>query len=141
MDVDKLLKALDDDSNEDLLNLTTKKIDDLKLTVLRELHLSAADTNELMEKLKGYRYADEMNELKNGTYLRWVPLNDPTNLKLTKGAIFCELKITNDGIYLVCKNFGFNGKRFQINMGECLIFRKLTAQEMVLLSALDHLSK
>ena len=40
MDVNKLLKALDDDSNESLLNFTTKKITEMNLNILKELHLS-----------------------------------------------------------------------------------------------------
>lgn len=141
VDIEKLTKALDDESNESLLNFTTKKIRELNVNVLNELDLDVKDKRNILEKLKGYRYVDEMNELKNGTYLRWIPLQDPTNLELSKGALLCEVNITNEGIYLVCRNFGYSGKRFQLNMGECLIFRKLTDQELVLLSALDHLSK
>jgi hypothetical protein len=141
VDIDKLSKALDDESNEDLLNFTTKKIREIMAAAINELKLEPSKRKTILDKLKGYRYVDEMNELKNGTYLRWIPLQDPAHLELTKGAIFCDLKITNDGIYLVCKNFGHYGKRFQINMDECLVFRKLTDQEMILLSALDHLSK
>ena len=39
MDVNKLLKALDDESNELLLNFTTKKIKEMNLNILKELHL------------------------------------------------------------------------------------------------------
>lgn len=141
MDVNKLLKALDDESNENLFNFTTKKILEMNLQVLKELQLDRNETLELLRKLKGYKYVDEMNELKYGTYLRWIPLNDPENIHLTKGAVFCELKITDNGVFIVCKNFGYSTRHFQIKMDECLVFQKLTSQEQVLLSALDHLSK
>jgi hypothetical protein len=141
MDVNKLLKALDDESNENLFNFTTKKILEMNLQVLKELQLNRNETLIILKKLKEYKYVDEMNELKYGTYLRWIPLNDPENIYLTKGAVFCELKITDNGVFIVCKNFGYSAKHFQIKMDECLIFQKLTAQELVLLSALDHLSK
>jgi hypothetical protein len=141
MDIDKLLKALDDESNENLFNFTTKKILEMNLQVLKELELNRTETLELLKKLKEYKYIDEMNELKYGTYLRWIPINNPENIHLTKGAVFCELKITDNGVFIVCKNFGYSTKHFQIKMDECLIFQKLTAQELVLLSALDHLSK
>ena len=81
-----------------------------------------------------------MNELKYGTFLRWISIEDPTNIQLTKGAIFCEMKITDDGVFCVCKNFGFPVRHFRISMDKNLIFQKLTDQELVLLSALDHLS-
>ena len=141
MDVDKLLKALDDESNENLFNFTTKKILEMNLQVLKELHLDRAETLDILKKLKEYKYVDEMNELKYGTYLRWIPINNPENIYLTKGAIFCELNITDNGVFIVCKNFGYSAKHFQIKMDECLIFQKLSSQEKVLLSALDHLSK
>lgn len=141
MDVNKLLKALDDETNETLLNFTTDKIREMNLNILKELHLSKNDTLELMRKLKEYKYVDEMNELKYGAYIRWIPIEDPTNIYLTKGALFCEMKITDDGVFCVCKNYGFKMRHFQLSMDKNLIFQKLTDQELVLLSALDHLSK
>ena len=141
MDVNKLLQALDDESNENLFNLTTKKILEMNLQVLKELQLDRNETLDILKRLKEYKYVDEMNDLKYGTYLRWIPLNDPENIHLTKGAVFCELKITDNGVFIVCKNFGYSTKHFQIKMDECLVFQKLTPQEQVLLSALDHLSK
>jgi hypothetical protein len=141
MDVQKLLKALDDESNETLLNFTTDKIREMNLNILKELHLSKKDTLELITKLKDYKYVDEMNELKYGSYIRWIPIEDPTNIYLTQGAMFCEMKITDNGVFCVCKNYGFKARHFQISMDKNLIFQRLTDQELVLLSALDHLAK
>jgi len=39
MDVNKLLKALDDDSNEVLLNFTSDKIKEMNLNIINELQL------------------------------------------------------------------------------------------------------
>ena len=141
MDVNKLLKALDDKSNENLFNFTSKKILEMNLNILKELHLDKNETLQILKKLKEYKYIDEMNDLKYGTYIRWIPINNPENIHLTKGAVFCEIKITDNGVFIVCKNMGYSTKHFQIKMDECLIFQKLTSQEQVLLSALDHLSK
>ena len=141
MDVNKLLKALDDDSNETLLNFTSDKIKEMNLNIVKELQLPRKDTLDIMKKLQDYKYVDEMNELKYGAYIRWIPIEDPTNIYLTKGALFCEMKITDDGVFCVCKNYGYNPRHFQLSMDKNLIFQKLTDQELVLLSALDHLSK
>jgi hypothetical protein len=141
MDVQKLLKALDDDSNETLLDFTTEKLREMTLKILSELNLPKKETFDLFNKLKDYKYVDEMDDLKYGTYLRWIPLEDPTNITLTKGAMFCEIKITDNGVFCVCKNMGFPPRHFQIAMDKNLIFQKLTNQELVLLSALDHLAK
>lgn len=139
MDVNKLLKALDDESNDSLLNFTTKSIQQMVLSILKELHLSKQATLDMYNKLLHYKYVDEMNDLKYGTYIRWIYLEDPENIHLTKGAIFCNIKIKDDGAYCVCKNYGFSTKHFYIALDKNLIFQKLTSHELVLLSALDHL--
>jgi len=141
MDVEKLLKALDDDTNENLLDFTSKKLKEMILKILKELNLSKNKTISLFNKLKDYKYVDEMDDLKYGTYIRWIPIEDPDNISLKKVALFCELKITDNGVFCVCKNMGFLSRHFQISMDKNLIFQKLTNQELVLLSALDHLSK
>ena len=141
MNIENLLKALDDDSNETLLNFTTDKIKEMNFNIIKELQLSRKNTLDIMRKLKEYKYVDEMNELKYGSYVRWIPIEDPYNVYLTNGAIFCDMKITDNGVFFVCKNHGFKSKHFQISMDKNLVFQKLTNQELVLLSALDHLSK
>jgi hypothetical protein len=140
MDINKLLKALDDESNDTLMNFNTKKIREMNLKILKELELPKKELIDIFNKLKDYKYVDEMNDLKYGTFIRWIPIEDPTNIQLTKGALFCEMKIMDDGLFCVCKNFGFPPRHFQISMDKNLIFSKLTYQELVLLSALDHLS-
>jgi hypothetical protein len=140
MDIQKLLNALDDETNENLLDFTSKKLKEMTLKILNELNLSRNETISLFNKLKDYKYVDEMDDLKYGTFIRWIPIEDPDNISLTKGALFCELKITDNGVFCVCKNMGFPSRHFQIALDKNLIFQKLTDQELVLLSALDHLS-
>jgi hypothetical protein len=142
MDVNKLIDALDNENNEKILNLTTKKIKEMNMKILMELSLPREKLITITKKLNGYRYVDEIDELKCGTYLKWILLTDPDpdNLELNKGAIFCEIKCKDDGVFIICKNMGFSSRHFQIKMDECLLFQKLTTQELVLLSALDHLS-
>ena len=139
LNVEKLLEALDVETNENIMNLTTSKIKEMNLKILKELKLTKKDTIELLKKLNGYKYVDEMNDLKSGTYLRWIPLENE-DYNLTKGAVFCELKVTDEGLNLVLKNYGFSNKHFTIKMDNNIVFQKLTSQELVILSALDHLS-
>ena len=141
MDIETLLKAIDDEANETLLNLTTNKIKELNMKILKELGLAKNETKDMLNKLQNYKYIDELNELKYGTYIRWINLNDPNRIELTRGSFFCDVKITDNGILLVCKNTGTNTKHFQIKMDECLVFQRLNNQELILLSALDHLDK
>jgi hypothetical protein len=142
MDVNKLINALDNENNEKILNLTTKKIKEMNMKILMELSLPRDKLLDITKKLNGYRYVDEIDELKCGTYLKWVLLTDPDpdNIELNKGALFCEIKCKDDGVFIVCKNIGFSSRHFQIKMDECLLFQRLTTQEIILLNALDHLS-
>ena len=139
MDVPKLLKALDNEENEALFNFTSAKLREMSFNVLHELHLPKAVLLDYLEKLKIYKYIDEMNELKYGAFLRWIPRTNPNDLPLKKGGVLCDIKVTDTGVMIVCK--GFANNHFQFKMDECLIFQKLSDQELVLLSALDHLSK
>ena len=141
MDVNKLLKALDDETNENLLDFTSEKMKEMNLKIIKELQLPRNETLDILKKLNDYKYVDEMSDLKYGTYIRWIPINNPNTIILTKGAVFCEMKITDDGVFLVCKNYGYSSKHFQLKMDTNLIFQKLTTQEQILLSALDHLAK
>jgi hypothetical protein len=133
----KLINALDNNDNENILNFTTRKIMELNLKILKELMLNKETTILYLKKLKGYKYVDEINELKCGMFIRWIPIVDPNNITLTHCGIVCDIKITDDGIIIICKNFMH--RHYTFKMDEVLIFQKLTSQEMVILSALDHL--
>jgi hypothetical protein len=141
MDVNKLLKALDDETNENLFNFTSNKMKEMNLKIIKELALPREKTLDILKKLRDYKYVDEMSDLKYGTYIRWIPIENPKQIELTKGAIFCEMKITDEGVFLICKNLGYSSKHFRIQLDKNLIFQKLTEQELVLLSVLDHLAK
>ena len=138
MDVEQLLKALDNDENEHLINMTSEKLNNMKREILTEIQLSPQEVAEYMQKLKEYKYIDEMNHIRHGSFIRWIPISDPENIHLTSGGIICDIKIADTGVHLVCKNFA--KKHYQIKMDECLVFQKLSGQEQVLLAALDHLA-
>lgn len=136
--VDKLVKAIDNPNNENFMDLTSSKIKQLKNDMLQKLNLPRGELALLHKKLKDYRYIDEVHELNYGTYVRWIDLSKD-ELKLTNGGIVCEIKILEDGVHIVCKN-NFN-YFFQFHFGKCMVFQKLTDQEQILLSALNHLAK
>lgn len=139
MDVNKLMEALDNDNNESIISLTTKKINEMNFMILKELHLGREVTIDYLKKLKGYRYIDEMNDLKYGSFIRWIPITDPNYLPLHYCGMICDIKIMDTGVFIVCKNFMH--RHYTFKMDECLIFQKLSDQERILLSALDHLDK
>lgn len=139
MDITKLMNALDNENNEGIINLTSKKITEMNLNILKELHLDTSTTFTYLKKLKGYRYVDEINDLKHGAFIRWIPITDPNYLPLNYCGILCDIKITDNGVLITCKNFMH--RHYTFKMDECLIFQKLTSQEQVIICALDHLEQ
>jgi len=139
VDVNKLMYALDNENNENIMNLTTQKILETNLNILKELHLDKETTLNYLKKLKEYRYIDEINDLKHGAFIKWIPITDPTYLPLHHCGMICEIKITDNGVFITCKNFMH--RHYTFKMDECLIFQKLTSQEKVIIYALDHLEQ
>ena len=129
-----LEKSLQNTNNKNILKLSFHDINKEKENILKELNLSKKNTNELIKKLQEYQYIDEYSQLIEGRYLRWIALTNPQHLTLTNGGILCEIKIT-DSISLLMKNK--NNVFFQIKLDECLLFQRLTAQEKIILYAID----
>jgi len=139
--MNELVSALNNDNEnyESLFSLSTKKILKMNYEMLLQLHLDKTSTLRYLKGLKEYRYVDEIHDLKCGAYIKWIPLIDPTNIPLNFSGIICEIKIADDVVLIVCKNFMH--RHYTFNMAECLIFQKLSAQEKVILMALDELEK
>ena len=137
LDLNKLVKALDNTNNDNIMNLTTRKLMELNLKILKELMFDKETLINYLRNLKGYKYIDEIDELKHGAFIKWIPITDPENLPLNQCGLICDIKITDDGVIIVCKNFMHRHYTFKTD--EVLIFQKLSKQEMVIISALDHL--
>ena len=135
-DVELLMKSLEREENDCLMNLDTAKIQQINNDMLQKLRLPREKLKKMNKTLKQYRFVDEIPDIKYGAYVRWINLNS-TELKLTNGGIICDIKIVNDDVMIVCRNT--MGRFFQFKLNECLAFQKITDQEKVLLSALDYL--
>ena len=138
MDIEKLLHALNNDNNEAIVDLDYAKIAKAKNDILQQLKLPRQDLTALHKKLKIYRYVDDLKDVRFGSYIRWISLKNPADIKLTNGGIICDIKAYNDeDIHIKCKN---NMNRvFQIKMSEIILFQKLSEQEQVILKALKLL--
>jgi len=134
-----LLKALDNENNNSIANLNTQKIKSIKNDILQQLQLPRNTLKNYHIRLKDYRYVDDLTEIIDGRYIRWINISDPTKIYLTTGGIIIDIKICEGGTQLLCKNF--RNRKFQIKIDECLIFQKLSDQEKIVLSALDYLNK
>ena len=139
MDIDKLLSALNNETNEDIVDLDFATIATNKNKILQQLKLKKADLLLFQKKLKEYRFIDDIKYLKFGSYIRWISLKNPEQLKLTNGGIICDIKEINDDIHIKCKNK--MNMLFQIKLSEVIVFQKLNNQEQVILNAMKYLEK
>ena len=139
MSVEDILHQLNNDTDSNIINLTSRKIKDIKNNMLQKLQLPREDLKALHKKLKDYRYCTDLSDLQSGNYIRWISLKNPDKLRLTNGAFLIDIKIYTEGVQLVCKN-NFNSI-FQFKFDEAMIFQKLNPQERVILSVLDYLDK
>jgi hypothetical protein len=56
------------------------------------------------------------------------------NFKLLAPCIYCDLRITADGMQLFCKSL-FGRNFFHVHLDKNLVFRKLTKDETIVLAA------
>ena len=138
LDIEALLKAVDNDDNEGILDIDFEEINRIKNDMLQRVGFNRETLKKYNKSLKSYRYIDEIPDIKFGRYIRWIPLKDPRKVKLTNGGIVCDVKIGDD-VSVVCRN-AIN-RLFEFKMSECLVFQKMSDQELVLLSALSYLNK
>ena len=134
-DVNELLKAVDNENNAHIAKFTTTQIGEMKDDILEQLGVDEDKKETLLEKLRYYRYIDDLASIKYGAYIRWISLKNPERINLTNGAIMCDIKFYNDGVQIVCKNS--RGRIFQIKFDENIIFQKLTEQEQIILQVMD----
>ena len=135
----KLLNiAIENDNNNCLLNETSNSIKDKKEKIIVELELNKKKEREIIKKLKGYRFIDDLSEIHIGTYIRWIKLDSSKDIKITNGAILVEILFDNESKLLLKNNMN---RFFKISLTDNLVFQKLTNQELVILYAIDNIDK
>lgn len=133
-----LEKALENENNASISNLTTHKINTEKWRQLQLLGFNQTVLEDYFRKLREYRHVDDLDGLLHGSYIRWIDLKKPDKLTLAKGGIICDIKIGQKGVQLLCKTHP-NPAMFYIMMDEAVIFQRLSPQERVILTAMDYL--
>jgi len=112
----------------------TRTIRDRKKKILDSLLLEPEELKHYQHLLSEYRYVDEIDELRMGSYIRFFKLNTDS-LDLGRGGFLADIKM-NQTIVLLLKN---RNRFFQLKMEECILFQKNTKQEEVLIQILDHI--
>ena len=137
MDIHSLLHALNNENNETIVDLDYSTIAKHKNDLLQQLHLPREELIKIQKQLKPYRSINNLEDLRFGSYVRWIPLKNPEKIKVTNGGIVCDIKEINADIHIKCKNR--MNRMFQIKMSEIILFQKLSEQEQVILKALNYL--
>ena len=122
-----------DDKHDYLDNKTMGDILDDNISAVKTLGFPTAQTKLICDKLVGYRHVENLYELHRGKHIRWIRNDKKT---LTNGAIVMDVKFTDNGSHVLCRNAQY--RIFQVKFNECIIFQKLSIGEQMILMAYDH---
>jgi hypothetical protein len=138
-EINNVLEAVNNEKNTSIIDLTSSRIKKYKNDILQQLQFKGIKLKEMHVKLKEYRYCTDLKDLQEGYFIRWIPLKNIDDLKLTNGGIVCDVTFVNDSLQILCKNF--MNRFFQIKFDEVVIFQKLSNQEKIILGILDYLDE
>jgi hypothetical protein len=130
-EINKILDEIDDKKLA-----TSSEIKTIKNNVLQKMLFDRDELKHYHKLLTNYRYIDEIDELKYGSYIRWFNLKKHDSLKLLRGGFIINITNKKGEIIILCKN-GMNNL-FSLKMNETIIFQKNTPQESILIKILDH---
>ena len=130
-------EIIEDIEKYKLTGLNSKKVKEIKTKILKQLTDDNEELKLYQKLLTHYRYIDEVDEFRPGSYIRWFNLKKVESFKLMRGGFIVDLKPTDNDINILCKN-GRN-QLFYLKMNESIIFQKNSTQEQLLIRILDHL--
>jgi hypothetical protein len=135
---EELDKIVDDIHKYKLDHLDSKIIKKMKYDILKSISQDKEELKQYYKLLNQYRYIDEVDEFRIGSYIRFFNLNkqEDISLSLMRGGFICDLKISKNNILIFCRN---GNRFFNIKLNECVVFQKNTKQEQVLIEIIDHL--
>jgi hypothetical protein len=132
---------------DDTMNNIVEEIDRYRLTnslttrhrkesVLKSLTINPEEMRHYQKLLTEYRYVDEVDEFRVGSYLRFFKLNTET-LSLGSGGFLVDFQLHQQQIILLFKN---RNRFFRLKMDESMFFQKNTPQEKILVQILDQIN-
>lgn len=135
MDLSEVIKNYNEEEHGSFKEYVEDINNEINKNVLSDLHLNRKEMISMLKKLENYKYVDEVDDLKYGAFIRWIPLTDPDNLPLHYAGIICEIGFTDGGTIIKCKNFMH--RHYTIKMDECLIFQKFTNEEKIMMEMIE----
>ena len=130
---DELDKVAQEIEKYHLTDTNTQKA--RKHLILQKVTIDKKEHSHYQKLLVDYRYVDEVDELRMGSYLRFFNL-DVKTLELSRGGFLADIQVSNHRIVLLFKN---RNRFFKLKMDECILFQKNTNQEKILIQILDHI--
>jgi len=114
--------------------LENKTLDSIRQEIIDVCFRDNIPTNNIVDKLREYRYVDKICDLSRGKFIRWIRVGGSTHV-LTKGGIVADIKFLENGTYILVKN---SLNRFiQYKYDECITFQKLSVEELLLLNCME----
>ena len=132
---DEMDKVAEEIERFHLTDTTTIKA--RKLRILQNITIDKNELTHFYKLLTSYRYIDEVDELRMGSYIRFFKLDTDT-LDLGRGGFLADIQVQKQRIVLLFKN---RNKFFKLKMDECILFQRNTAQENILIQILDHIKR
>ena len=133
----EIVTLINDIEEKRMEQLDTNLIKKHKNNILQQLEVEKKELNHYLKVLKNYRFVDEIDEIKVGCYIRWFNLKDTNKIKLYNGAILTDIENINNNVLLKCKSFKNNF--FRLNLNQCIVFQKLTEEELFLIKVLHYI--
>ena len=131
-----------DEITEEIRKYNLKGSQEIKLLkhkILKEMEFETHELKKYHKLLNEYRYIDEIDELRYGSYIRWFNISKKLeSIDLMRGGFIASITPSKDkdDIIILCKN-GF--RFFNVKMNQSIIFQKNTDQEKLLIQILDSL--
>jgi hypothetical protein len=118
-------------------NITSTVLINEITDIIHLLNTTKEKKKKLCEKLKGYRYIDEIYQLDKGRYVRWI--NKKTN-EISHGGTILDIKIMENGVNILIKTIPF-GKLQQYRFDDCFTFQKITPEELLVIMGIESISE
>lgn len=106
-----------------------------KQKVFDELELSLELIKKYHNSLKYYILIDNISEITDGIYIRWINSNN----KLTNGALVCNIEIFDYDIIINCKTV--TNRFFSISYNSNYVFKKITNDDLILITLMNNCNK
>ncbi len=124
-------ELLESAKNDYLANQTFDSISVDVFDSLVELNLDKdkPKMTQILERLSGYRYVDELHLLHKGKYVRWIRHDIPD--KLMKGGVVIDIQFGDFGANILCRLMTGDFLRYRFD--KCNTYQKLTDEECIIL--------